>query len=134
MSRDIEFRAKNNLGEWVYGYVAVVELWSGFSVWKIFNADNSKEGTPIDPKTLGQYTGVKDKRDFKIYEGDVVTAWIETTPNYYNPDDNIHLVKGEVFLDVGCFLFGDGYYLDGDHIWGLEIIGNIHDKPELLEK
>lgn len=86
----------------------------------------------IEDVILMQYAGIKDKNGVKIYEGDWVTAFIETPPSYYNPDDNIHLIQGRVFFDVGCSMFGDNNYLGGDHFWGLEVIGNIHEDKELL--
>jgi len=78
---------------------------------------------------LMQYTGLKDKNGVEIYEGDVVKGY------YY-----INGVKKRI---VGRVMFGyNGWIIASDIMWerativltsACEVIGNIHDNPELLE-
>lgn len=84
----------------------------------------------VDPATVGQYTGLKDKNGKEIYEGDVM----EIPETEFNAE-----IIGRVLFEE------DAYYiipLRGGHLWGLhwslrkhdaKIIGNIHDNPELLK-
>ena len=133
MSNRFKFRAYHTKRkEWCFGY----EKLGGFSLFGEVTIGCGFDVPILELKHLNimQSTGLKDKNGVEIFEGDWVTAFIETPPSYSNPDDNIHLIQGRVFFDVGCFLFGNGNYLDGDHIWDLEIIGNIHENPELLER
>jgi uncharacterized phage protein (TIGR01671 family) len=82
-----------------------------------------------------QYTGLKDKNNNKIYEGDIVQAvWY----NYEQPECETF---GEVIFNSGWLSFciwnesnktmsemnGQGYYT-----WEIEVVGNIHKNPELI--
>lgn len=96
--------------------------------------------TTVDPETVGQYTGLTDKNGTKIFEGDILA--IKFFPAYVErvwwdgPPDAI----AKVFWDLNAFaLYANGKldkrYADFCDInyHETEIIGNIHDNPELLE-
>ena len=73
--------------------------------------------------TAGQYTGLTDKNGKKIFEGDIVEYKEEYGEIAYDDKQAMFIVQ----FDTWC--------TDFDHIYPyeLEIIGNIHDNPELLE-
>ena len=72
-----------------------------------------------DEVVLEQYTGLKDKNGKKIYDGDIVHQF----------DDEEHFV---VEFKYGGFLPFTAHMLTFDVDY-CEIIGNIHENPELLE-
>lgn len=86
---------------------------------------------PIQTKTIGQFTGLLDKNGKEIYEGDIV----KTKGNW----------GGVVTWNSrGYFYINDGYYTEEPDLLPLgslncyvrrdiEIVGNIHDNPELLK-
>ena len=85
----------------------------------------------INPETLGQYTGLKDKNGKEIYEGDIVEK--KSIEYLFNGEEKIITWKGVVVYKAPKFIFQgkDGYYLAGTY--GFEVIGNIYDNPELLK-
>lgn len=136
MSREIKFRA------WDKACNSWVE-----PPWKLYlNGGVSLEGMWATSEVeLMQYTGLKDKNGIEIYEGDILE---------YSKGDSRPLNKGYVMFYAGDFRIrmpgndsrGIGNFdlfwwlVDGDDSGGwtesvskAEIIGNIHENPELIE-
>lgn len=82
--------------------------------------------------TVGQYTGLKDKNGKRIFEGDILRSCYD---NLYPDDGSIEVVK---WLLNGWHIQQGEYppdAMDGDGVMPYsEVIGNIHDNPELLKK
>lgn len=133
--REILFRGKTRIWNytdqtystlWIEGYLAPVFIVNDKPVLGIYTTEigqygmigvDGVHGTPklyeCNPKTIGQYTGCKDKNGKKIFEGDIMR----------NPGNIVEFCN-------------DGYCINGDSslaYWtGYEVIGNIYDNPELV--
>ena len=116
--REIKFRGRTSHGSWAFGL-----LTKGFANTWIVTDDFVSAW--VDPETVGQYTGLKDRSGVEIYEGDVVK---------YHPEMNAGI--GRVVYEGSGFYVTDEFngLLDDFATMGIEIIGNIHDNPELLEE
>lgn len=126
--REILFRGKRVTdGEWLEG-----SLWVHIGVPKILTPANNV-GYDVDPSTVGQYTGRIDKNGKRVFEGDIIRL-CNGIPGYdvgailWDDNDQAYLIVAETTARVLLDDFGNygrpEYY---------EIIGNIHDTPELLE-
>jgi len=128
--REIKFRALAAVNDkhsgikkcdMVYGQF----IQSGVDVPCIIFGDG--EQIEIDRKTLGQLTGLEDKNGKDIYEGDLIT----------NGSGRIGRV---LWHDISGSWDSEAQSPDGTHVgfntfhWKdmIEVIGNIHQHPELI--
>lgn len=125
--REIKFRGRvderrpSMEGQWVYGSIVTQDQYAPYI------RTITLEYIGVDEKTVGQYIGRKDKKHREIYEGDLV----KDSNNYV-----YRVVYNEYFASFGLRRKQDAYM----HYFGeafesedCEIIGNVHDNPELLE-
>lgn len=118
--RIIKFRGKRiDNGEWVIGQL--VKMWEE---WHILNSDNVNTAYPVDPATVGQYTGLNDTNSREIYEGDIFQA------GYFGGMDVV-MWDNENARYIGRSPQGCISYVGREP--AVKIIGNIHDNPELLK-
>ena len=124
--REILFRGKRlDNGDWVYGYYVHIGPVSCQRAYIIPEYASSLYVNEVDPSTVGQYTGLKDKNGKKVFEGDI----IRKTNKGRHPEIFIANIRT-------CFYTNEEvYYSPCDHFTEsceYEIIGNIHDNKSLL--
>jgi uncharacterized phage protein (TIGR01671 family) len=134
--REILFRGKTEDGDWVEGsflnirgvyYIIPVDLELEDCVSESFFFDIAEYA--VIPETVGQYTGLNDKEGNKIFIGDLLQ---KEHNSLQRPQEEVFRVRE---LDIG------GYVIENENDFGYlynhndnsKVIGNIHDKPELLE-
>ena len=134
--REILFRGKRtDNGEWIYG-----DLMQNVDCIKIREQEKDvkhiAKSFEIDLETVGQYTDLTDKNGKRIFEGDIVAQ------NWYDYDEPRDDSFGKVvFCEYDCSFSvidvnKDGFMplgRCGSYHWEVEVIGNIHDNPELLK-
>ena len=96
----------------------------------------------VDPETVGQFTGLSDKNGKKIFEGDIlhIAKIADGLGGYYQPplDYTVNVVvKWDLCAWMWETLCEDKLYISFPDAWchyECEVIGNIHDNPELLKE
>jgi uncharacterized phage protein (TIGR01671 family) len=120
--REILFRGKNEDRGWIYGDLRNYEK----SGAKAIFSHELLHRVEVAPKTIGQFTGLTDKNGKRIFEGDICKgAWGTMFQVVY---DDCYL-GFRAIVKSGLSVSIDYYGLDR-----IEVIGNIHDNPELLEE
>lgn len=138
--RDILFRGRRrDNGAWIYGDL---RHWHNgeIAIVGLTNTTNSIAGYEVDHATVGQFTGITDKNGKNIFDGDVVEVRTQDTGELRRAE-----IRFGEFADINsdeeCYI---GFYIAFDGVTTtayqlkeytnfVEIIGNIHDNPELLE-
>ena len=124
MQDRFKFRAWNkNENEYIYDVeqIAIPDIMEDFvTLFRIVLRGTS------DNLTLEQCTGLRDKNGKTIYEGDIVETHDYTTEH------------SQIVFDKGCYVLKSKDVAIYDHLSSYEkqceIIGNIHENPELLEE
>ena len=140
-----KFRGKRvDTGEWVYGYLTFWNPYHAYiadeGVWWYERTLIGDKAIPytrgnlyrVDPSTTGQFIGLKDRNNKEIYEGDIVEDIESDARNNWgiitlDPDE-----WGEVFItgNEDAFCYRD--FLELIARGRIEVIGNIHDNPDLI--
>lgn len=138
--RGIKFRV------WDKGSMHSVQrlIWSGLTD-EVFAYDDGGSNNLLSADILMQYTGLKDKNGVEIYEGDIVRILYTDWPSQSDSDprsfeqylNDIAEVKVIVWKVQGFYASHsvDGYAESmepGTHGF-IEVIGNIHENPQLLD-
>ena len=118
--REILFRGERvDNGEWVYGFL--VKMWGQYH---IVDQNNENSAYMIEPESVGQYTGLKDKNGNKIFEGDILLKGFEKVLVKWNANQCRWGIYSNNYEICGFNESTQGYF---------EVIGNIYDNSELLE-
>ena len=136
MSREIKFRAKRlDNNEFVIGYYLPMVDESRHFIYLPLDYLNEHSRIEIDPKTLGQYTGLKDKNSKELYEGDLI-HWVIYDNGYDGKNFNVN--KNKIIKEgIGkVYWASDHYKIKGckKSISSLifsaskEVVGNIYKK------
>ena len=129
--REILFRGKDFSGvinhNWCFGSLDTIENDRAIIIYS--DRFGNKCRIFVDPSTIGEYTGLKDKNGKRIFEGDIVTTKFNERNKPYATiyDEELAAFIGR---DKNNFNFTTLGCIDNSLI---EIIGNIHDSPEMLE-
>ena len=131
--REILFRAKRiDNGNWVEGDLRQDrDLETAYiSGWDYYTTEGGLEREPfeyeIEPETLCQYTGLKDKDGNRIWENDIVKHEISDTTGTvkWYEEDYVGWCVDDVYVDEQQFT---------DEMWNeCEVIGNAFDDKHFL--
>lgn len=130
--REILFRGKELYGnkDWECGGIlqgennGIIDNSGRWFILKYPKYLSSVNLIEVIPETVGQYTGLIDRNGKKIFEGDIVQA-------HFRNNHSKQIFR--VAFDDGMFLFDNSCVKVPKYdIYAMEVIGNIHDNPELL--
>ena len=106
--------------------VYTLELWNGGFQIIFYNSEDDKTYYGEDQVILLQYTGLKDKNEKEIYEGDIVKQ--KHYSSDYKDREEVKWHRDNASFDPfnwGDYSFAPCY---------CEVIGNIYENPELLNE
>ena len=113
--REILFRGKRTvIGDWISGFLV-----DGTHIGSWLECE------PVHPETVGQFTGLTDKNGKKIFEGDIIQHGKRKGTIFYYGNFGMFMISW--IPNGGANIFMNVLHTE------VEVIGNIHDNPELLE-
>lgn len=134
MERQIIFRGKcvpesKYAGEWVEG--GCVQCENGETLIISAQSDHCTSTYHVIPDSVGQFTGLSDAYGKDIYEGDIVKTTMPPIETFVIGYEESHIGAFSLCTKEG---FAGIFGRDGYEPFYVEVIGNIHDNPELLKQ
>lgn len=128
--REILFRGKYYTGAWIYGDFLHPNI--------IRQNDRWHEQYEVDPDTIGQFTGLYNRNNKGIYEGDILEDKWKTHRLVCYGEHEVETYEDPVTVDDGFYVVCNYPYRKeqrlSDYYLYSEVIGNIFDNPELLKE
>jgi len=153
--REIKFRGfSKELNKWIYGnliktsnkfYIAKQEYLGIYECFGIFvnilEFEEYENIFEVEPNSIGQYIGIKDKNDKEIYEGDIVSFILpkkfgikqESYIGVIKYDSIVASYKIYTYRNLDDFIHDyvyDYFYITDDVY--IKVIGNVYENPEFL--
>jgi len=142
--REIKFRGKRiDNNEWIYGSLVIEEGGHYRIIVKC-------RGYTVKPETVGQYIGLKDEYEKKVYDGDILAS--RGRGEFYNlrfivnfgnsahfPKDKEHqayyleAANEKTKMQIENGMRNDIYFWLYSSETECRVVGNIHDNPELIK-
>lgn len=121
--REILFRGKAVIGsEWIYGGYTYDDADKDHMITQV-NEDGLVIGYVVDPETISQWTGLKDRDGKRIFEGDIMEI-----PDYRRG----MWIAGKQPTKIKECKWSDKFH--GADFKGVKVLGNVWDTPELIGK
>lgn len=117
-----EYRTSYKNNDWVYGLVTEMYDDRFPNLPATMRNTDGVSNIDVDYKSIGQYIGLTDKNGKKIFEGDIV-KYKNCSPCKI------------AYIDSQFVMMWKNFYRNFEQVYDdeIEVIGNIHDNPELLE-
>lgn len=143
--RDYLFRGKTHDGKWAYGSLVATEGFCGilekddgtnYNYPYLDNLTGCIDGyiTPVLTNTVGQFTGICDKYGKRIFEGDIVKLTDDVKRTFNIDDGEVKFNHSAFFVNGSKGLLESLFCIANIHyVLRGEVVGNIHDNPELLK-
>lgn len=134
MKRIHVYRGKTDAGEWVKGDLVT----DGYDFQTAIRDDYII--VRVDPDTVGEYTGITDKNKKVVFEDDIARIKYEGKMyigliQYDARGVYIFVARGFGWIPLHKLADSDDIkHCFGQELQAIEVIGNIHDNPELLEQ
>lgn len=124
MKREILFRGWNKKNKrWIYGYYCVNRGEHFIAPDEFVNHLASYEDYVVEADTVGQYTGLKDKKGKKIFEGDILNV------DFLNGTRTVSYCKDGFVCEAAYTVSYDLHNVDKDCC----VVGNVHENQELIK-
>ena len=135
MSREILFRGRTvseseylDDGEWIEGFYTCFNgdehrIYTGYAETDC--GDYYPDWFNVIPETVGRFTGLTDKNGKRVFEGDIIYMGLFPYVVKYDVENARYML----FTSRGSKRDGFNAFTMETH----EVIGNIHDDPELLK-
>lgn len=137
--REILFRGKlTDNCEWAYGVPTKDNHGEMVMVESTFECEEyncrGANCLYVDENTVGQYIGLTDKNGKKIFEGDIV-KYKNTLPCFECLTETLNKPCKIAYINSQFVMMWKNFYRNFERVYDdeIEVIGNIHDNPELLE-
>lgn len=135
MDREVIFRGKRlDNDEWAYGDL-MHDNRGGCYIYPL-DAENLYTENKVDPDTVGGFTGMTDKKGAKIFEGDIADVFTSVVASKYR--GVVKMYRGSWRVEYEGYgtgtVFHPMLFFDELADKNTEVIGNIYDNKELLNK